>query len=86
MINHGFWAFLAHPDDDPFGMGDFFSSGDPEKDKIHAAEFRTEALKYYALFILSGFDGEHAEQRTVVEYYKSIKQNKPDGYSFLVID
>ena len=90
IINHGFWAFLAHPDEDPFGMGEFFSSGDPEKDKIHAAECKAEALKYYAMFILSGFQGKYTEytnlHKEVLEYYKSIKQNKPYGYSFLVID
>lgn len=87
MINHGYWAFLAHPDNDPFGMGDFFSSGDPEKDKIHATECKAEALKYYSLFILSGYQGKYRGQsEEVLGYYKSIKQNKPYGYSFLVID
>lgn len=90
MINHGYWAFLAHPDDDPFGEGEFFSSGDPEKDKIHAAEYKAEAMKYYSLFILSGFQGKYSKYSDLREeisaYYKSIKQNKPYGYTFLVID
>lgn len=85
-INHGLWAFLAHPDDDPFGMTEF-TSGDPEKDKERAAACRAEALKYYAKFIVSGYQGKYpGQQAGALASYKELKQNKASGYGFLVID
>ena len=89
-INHGLWAFLAHPEDDPFGNATEYSSGDPKKDKELAAVHKAEALKYYAKYIVSGYMGSYpgwGEERTeVLKNYEEIKQDKPTGYSFLVID
>lgn len=86
-INHGLWAFLAHPEDDPFGNAAEYSSGDPEKDKELGAVHKAEALKYYAKFILSGFQGKHPDQQAgALANYKELKQNKVRGYSLLVID
>ncbi len=86
-INHGLWAFLAHPEDDPFGNAAEYSSGDPEKDKELASVHKAEALKYYAKFILSGFQGRYPDQQAgALANYKELKQNKVRGYSFLVID
>lgn len=86
-INHGLWAFLAHPEDDPFGNAIEYSSGDPEKDKELGAVHKAEALRYYAEFILSGFQGRGPGQRKrTLESYKELKQNTATGYDFLVID
>lgn len=86
-INHGLWAFLAHPNDDPFGAAAEYTSGDSEKDKKLAKTHKAEALKYYAKFILSRFQGKYAGQRKhVLESYKELKQNKATGYDILVID
>ena len=86
-INHGLWVFLEHPDHDPFGMTDEFSSGNPDKDKELASVHKADALKYYAKFIFSGYQGRYPGQRKgAFAHYEEIKQNKPTGYSILVID
>jgi len=86
-INHGLWAFLAHPDDDPFGMTGEFSSGNSDKDKELAADHKVEALKYYAKFIVSGYQGRYPSQiKDAHRGYEELMQNKSTGYSILVID
>ncbi|MCE2399737.1 hypothetical protein J4G08_02490 [Candidatus Poribacteria bacterium] len=86
-INHGLWVFLAHPEDDPFGSAAEYSSGNPEEDKELAAGHKVEALKYYAKYILSGYQGGYPGQRkSVFASYEELKQNKATGYEFLVID
>lgn len=86
-INHGLWAFLAHPDDDPFGMIREFSSGNPDKDKELASVHKADALKYYAKFLVSGYQGRYPGQITgALANYEELMQNKATGYSILVID
>ena len=87
-FNHALWAVLArHPDSDPMTLS-VFTSGDPEKDKARAAACKAMALRYYAKFIISGYEGRYYsnERDLALEGYKRLKQGKPPQYEYLVFD
>lgn len=84
-INHGLWAFLAHPDG-PFGREPGFTSGDLEKDKQRAVKCKAEALKYYAKFIARYGNIARYESQNVIESFEELKQNKESGYGWIIFD
>ena len=86
QINHGLWAFWAHPDG-AWGYMMEKTTGDPKKDKEITAAFKAKALKYYAKFIASGHRGSYPRQREeALKDYKKVKNNVESGYGFIVSD
>ena len=90
-INHGIWAVLAHPEDDPTGLGviDRYTNGDPEKDNERASICKAEALKYYAKFIVNSYRGREVHtylREAALRGFEDLKQNKNFEDYILVYD
>ena len=79
-LHHGLWAVLTYPDEPGpgGGMGEGYTSADPEKDKKRAAAHKAEALKYYALYHLN------PHRLPNDEGYERLKKNEAFGWYFIV--
>ncbi len=79
-LHHGLWAVLTYPDEPgpSGGMGAGYTSDDPEEDKKRAAEHRSEAIKYYALYHLN------PHRLPADESYQRLKNNEEFGWFYVV--
>jgi len=83
-INHGIWACLTYPDD-PYFFGSMmsnpFTSEDAEKDKKRASVCKSQALKYYAKFIINVHNSE--DRHGALKWYKKLELNERSGFHFV---
>lgn len=87
-VNDNLWQALKSSES-PYN--DWFTSGNPETDKLDAAKHKAEALKYYAKFIVSvggysygyGFSDELRETR---KRFEDLKLDKEWNNSYITLD
>ena len=84
-LYHGIWAALAYPELDP-GV-EAYTIGDAANAKERAAVCKTEALKYYAKFIVSDYqETRWRTQEIVRQAYQDLKHEKNVNRYFLYYD
>lgn len=84
-LYHGIWAALAYPELDP-GV-EAYTIGDAANAKERAAVCKTEALKYYAKFIVSDYqETRWRTQEMVRQAYQDLKDEKNVDQYFLYYD
>lgn len=84
-LYHGIWAALAYPELDP-GVGPY-TIGDAANATERAEVCKTEALKHYAKFIVSDYQGERwRTQEMARQAYQDLKHEKNVRHYFLYYD
>ena len=82
-LYHGIWAALAYPELSPEGSD---TIGDAANAKERAAFYKTEALKYYAKFIVSDYQTRWRTHEIVRQAYQDLKHEKNVNQYFLYYD
>ena len=87
-VNDNLWQVLKSPEST---RDSWFTSGDRETDKADSAKHKTEALKYYAKFIVSASGNEYRgmfsnQYRETVKRFADLKQDKEWNNWFIILD
>ncbi|MFC1712677.1 hypothetical protein ACFL6S_03350 [Candidatus Poribacteria bacterium] len=84
-INDNLWQLLTYPDEVYSAP---FSSGDPELDKEKAAQYKAEALKYYAKAIIGGYGGRfgYPQWFDTRNRFQKLKQDEKINRVWIIYD
>lgn len=82
-LYHGIWAAWAYPELSPEGSD---TIEDAANAKERAAYYKTEALKYYAKFIVSDYQTRWRTHEMVRQAYQDLKHEKNVNQYFLYYD
>ena len=84
-LNDSLWQLLTYPDE-VYSVP--FSSGDPELDKEKAAQYKVEALKYYAKAIIGGYGGRfgYPQWFDTRNRFQKLQQDKKANRVWIIYD